>query len=467
MYKKLKNKYLTLINNRKKHSIYKIKTADKNHIGLINMSIAGKGNWTLLTYSEFKDPHGNKLINNVCAVSDDESRFIKIEINPNPRKLNNLTKEVDIIRLLNDKKVVSSPLLFEYGKVFGHDIAILDSTKVSINNKSDNFCYYITEYLPASKENNISDLVVSIFEQKGAGIYQADIKPDNIRTNDTGVCVLVDYDQAVHIDYDVDEYSALDYLEWTNKYERCRYGKKYKSWVRHFPGLSYKRDIIKNIRNGSFDLSTTTAYINQRTTNNPTGVYHTIDNTVIYADGTRDLSQRIKYLDQVEIHSNEKILDVGCNAGLLVHYLSMKSKYVTGYEIDPWMSGAAKQISNILGCSANFKQVDLDQVDKIDFFDTVFLFSVIHHTVNLVENCKKISEACNRIILECRLKEYGHKPDYSSNEERWIRTSKWDYDSEGELFEGLEGLFPGFEVKRNIGYCDKHRMILELVKKNV
>jgi 2-polyprenyl-3-methyl-5-hydroxy-6-metoxy-1,4-benzoquinol methylase len=467
MYKELKNKYLAAINKWRKYRIYKIKTLDRSDVDLTDILITVKGDWMLLTYKIFKDMHGNELINNICAVSEDKNKFIKIEVNSNPRKLNDLVAEVDIIKVLNDRKIVSAPILLEYGLICGRDVKIAKNNQISIQNKNDNFQYYITEYLPVSRKNNIADLVVSILEQKAAGIYQADLKPDNIRTNNEGACVLVDYDQATYLNSDVIEYSALDYLDWTNKYEYQRYNKKYRSWVRHFSGLNYKSNIIKHTKDGSFDLSITTAYINQRTTNNPTGVYHTINNKIIYADGTRDLNQRMKYLEQIEISANEKILDVGCNAGLLVHYLSTRSKYVTGYEIDPWMAGAAKQISNILGCNASFKQVDLDQIKKIDFFDTIFLFSVIHHTVNLVENCKKISEACNRIILECKLKEYGHKPDYSANKENWIRTSKWDYDSEYELFKGLEDIFPGFKVKRNIGYCDKHRMILELVKKSV
>ena len=81
-------------------------------------------------------------------------------------------------------------------------------------------------------------------------------------------------------------------------------------------------------------------------------------------------------------------------------------------------------------------------------------------------NGKKIADACDRILIECRLRESGKKPVSNNGKNKWTKSSTWDYENEEDLMTGLSQLFPGFKVVKNIGYADKNRMILELLKNN-
>jgi hypothetical protein len=129
------------------------------------------------------------------------------------------------------------------------------------------------------------------------------------------------------------------------------------------------------------------------------------------------------------------------------------------------MVQAAKVIANILNIKSKFTLLDLDRDELPSNFDTICLFSVIHHTKNLKENCLKISESCQRILIECRLHEKGKKPiKNSAGKINWVDTSVWNYCDEDELFSGFSELFPDFKVVRNLGYVDKGRFLLELMK---
>ena len=84
----------------------------------------------------------------------------------------------------------------------------------------------------------------------------------------------------------------------------------------------------------------------------------------------------------------------------------------------------------------------------------------------IVQSARIIADACDRIIIECRLKENETKPVSKNGKIKWIRIAIWNYDNEEDLMTELSHLFPGFKVVKNIGYADKNRMILELLKNN-
>jgi hypothetical protein len=102
-------------------------------------------------------------------------------------------------------------------------------------------------------------------------------------------------------------------------------------------------------------------------------------------------------------------------------------------------------------------------VAALEPFDTICLFSVIHHTSKLAANCRKIAAACDRVLIECRLSEHGKKPFVDkSGKTKWVETSVWNYPNEEDLFIGLSNLFNGFVVNRKIGNSDKNRMLIEM-----
>ena len=138
-------------------------------------------------------------------------------------------------------------------------------------------------------------------------------------------------------------------------------------------------------------------------------------------------------------------------------YLSDRGCQVKGIDIDQSIIYGAQLISHILRKDIDFECLDLDKREIGDDYDTVMLFSVIHHTRNLEANALSISKRCHRIIIECRLQERGAKPEHGT----WIETSVWKCANLDELVTRLEKLFPGFSLTKNHGQVDRGRYILE------
>lgn len=386
---------------------------------------------------------------------DSGKAFVKIGIKKHERKLNDVRGEAEVIEQLNNRGALSCPKLMGKGEV---SVSKLPSD-LSIDGES--VPYLLTEFIESAKDCTFSDLVFTLLEQKALGVYQGDVKPANIVFDESrAVAVLLDYDQAEILDDPTRTMGSVDFFQWTFKREQEKYGQE--NWLRHFNGQVSSDDLKNLFRNDSFNLAETSVYLKQRTTNTDSGIYHTLDTKRVFADGVRSLDDRKFILDKIDFSNGEKTLDIGCNVGLLAMYLRDRGCESYGYELDPYIVNAAKMISNILDLGISYDDVDLDQHEFSQSFDTICLFSVFHHTKNMIENGKKIANACNRVIIECRLVERGKKPVEDSL--TWEKTSSWDYASEDELYKGLEGYFPGFKVTNNFGSVDKHRYIIELKK---
>ena len=199
---------------------------------------------------------------------------------------------------------------------------------------------------------------------------------------------------------------------------------------------------------------------NQKTTNSETGIYHTIESKDVFTDGSRKIDIRGKLLDTIKFEKGEKVLDIGCNTGLLCQYLYDRGCDITGIDNDKRIVIAAKIIANILKKKINYYHVDIDQTDEIEDCDTIMLFSVFHHTRNVVKNAQKIANACNRIIIETKLIEHGAQP----HKGYWARTSSWNFQSWDEFYKYCERIFPGFKFEKNLGLGSKKRNICVFVK---
>lgn len=412
---------------------------------------------------------GADLLVSGVARSDDGLRVIKVEFIPHFRKKNDLLRESDIIADLNAAGCVSAPQLLSKGELPIDSIRQALPGELACHLESagiSTFRYLTMQYVGSASKVPIADILVAVLEQKSLGIYHGDVKPANLRFDEArGVCILIDYDQAATLSPEAKKLNAEDYLKWCDDQDKLMYPPGSGTWRRHFKRLSQRFHVAPMLKSGAFNLAQTTPYKRQATTNTKTGVYHTIQHPVVFADGVRDLRDRSALLDQVEFSEGEAVLDVGCNAGLLVHYLAGRGCRPTGIELDPSIVVSAQMVANIIGVSARFFSQDLDEVAALEPFDTICLFSVIHHTSKLEENGRKIAAACKRILIECRLAEHGKKPHVDINENvRWIETSAWEYKSDADLYAGLSKLFPGFSVKRNFGQSDKNRMLLEMIK---
>jgi SAM-dependent methyltransferase len=403
----------------------------------------------------------------LLGISNCRKFLIKIGITRIGRKSNDILAESEIIRRLNQAGCLSCPKLVESGTISASkltDILVGEARAAVGLQREGQLNWFIQEYIESLDYVPFADIVFSILEQKNLGVFQGDIKPANLRFGSDGVCYIVDYDQAALLSEEISQLGFHEFMRWTCQREREKYG--FPTWMRHFPTV-HEKYLNALFRNSAFDLSRTTLYRRQATTNTPNGVYHTLAYRDLFADGIRTLDDRIPTLDQLSFGDGEKVLDVGCNAGLLSMYLEKRGCDVTGGEMDESLVKAACMVNNILCNNIRFIRLNLDLHPIPAQFDTILLFSVIHHSKNLKENGRKIANACNRIIIECRLREGGKAPvTGTSGIVEWRETSSWNYNSLSELNSGLEDLFPGFKIKNNLGAVDKQRSIIELIKES-
>ena len=367
---------------------------------------------------------------------------IKIEHHQHPWKLRTFSEEVEIIKHLNSAECVSCPGLF-------HEGTLKNGRK-----------YFIQQRVDSPRPFNAADLVFSILEQKSFGVCQGDFKVDNFKFSGDSVCSIIDYDQAIY-DERFAHMGNVEYLEWFDQFFVNRWKKLGFNFtdIYTFAGLD-KDEVLGLFRNDSFNLGATSIFKEQITTNTQSGIYHSLNSDKIYIEGARNLNPRLGALDTIEFKKGEKVLDVGCNMGLLGHYLHDRGCDVTGIDMDKKIVVGAKMVANVLGKKIRFNWLDLD-LGKIDEdYDTICLFSVIHHVKNFYEVTENISQRCNRIILECSLKEAGAKPV----DGKWTGTTGWNFSSREELAASLEKVFKGFKFQKYHGNVDRSREILTFVK---
>ena len=346
--------------------------------------------------------------------------FIKIEVVKNKNKLNDIKKEYEIIKHLNDNDCKTCPEAYEFGTIQKKDFYSKVENRETLDSiKKEKFKYIIQDFIPDNGYENLADIMLGVIEQK--------------------------------------ELDNSSFLDFCSEHDKERHG--IGNWLRHFPQFT-DEDVENLFKGEAFNLGKTTIFKTQNTTNTVTGIYHTINEKDIFIDGSRTLGVRGRLLDSLEFAPDEKVLDVGCNSGLLSIYAHDRGCKATGVDNDPHIVIASKIVSNILNKDIDYYHLDLDEVDSLDNFDTIMLFSVFHHTKNPIKNAKKIVESCSRIILETRLIEKGKQP----SEEGWVDTTNWSFDSIADLTSFCEDTFSGFKLKNNLGRADKNRFILEFVK---
>jgi SAM-dependent methyltransferase len=407
---------------------------------------------------KFSDYQINERRETLTAVDSTGKLLIKVQVKANPRKTRTIADEYSVMKKLNHDGCQSCPVAHEFGQLSVSELGG-SSSLVSGLPPDSLLSYIIQDYVVDEGNYNLADVLLTLIEQKKLGVYQGDVKPSNVRFNPkTGVCVFIDYDQSELLNETQKNMSNSDFLKYCDAHDKEKYG--FGNWLRHYPNVS-NSNTLPYFTEGSLNLANTSVFKSQKTTNSSSGIYHTIYSNDVYAIGSRGMGTRAELLDTVEFSKDERVLDVGCNAGLLCEYLHDRGCRVTGVDNDPHIVVAAKMISNILGRKIEYACVDLDYVDSLDRYDTIMLFSVFHHTRDTVANAKKIVESCKRIIIETRLVENGKQPIGG----QWVDTTKWSFKDLNHLVDYLESTFEGFEFKRNVGFADKGRYILELVKR--
>lgn len=388
--------------------------------------------------------------------------FLKIETARHAHKSNALEEEAAIMRRLNDAGCLTCPQVIQTG-TFKRDevLRALGERGETILGESPRaaFPFLVTQFVPRDETIRLADLLLAMIEQKALGVYHGDPKPANCRFDiGKGLLYMIDYDQAVILDDSVRQLDNLSFLDWCAMEARRKYGAD--GVFHYFEGLDFDRHVRPLFRGGALNLGQTSLFRMQKTTLSAGGIYHRIAERDVFADGERGVDDRMPTLERLTFHQGERILDVGCNTGLLSRYLFDRGCAVTGIELDPHALAAARIISNIVGKHIDFRCLDLDNWDIAEDFDTIMLFSVLHHTQNIAQNGAKLAARCRRIVIECRLVEGGAKPIGDA----WYKTGEWQFASLDELASFLTRLFPNFRFASNLGQGDRGRFILEFVR---
>ena len=362
--------------------------------------------------------------------------IIKIEHERNSRKLNSLLEEAKLISYLNGRGCVTCPQLVSQGRLLTGEP------------------YFIQERVYPKGKPNTADMLLALVEQKSLGVYQGDFKPENMLF-DGNVCYLIDFDQAQRND-NFTRIGNTDYIEWiADDFQKRRGHDFFSDPNRNFD----KQEMLDLFRDDALNLGKTTVFQNQKTTNTATGFYHRLEHTEIFIDGARDLTERYPILDRIAFRPDEKVLDVGCNLGLLSHYLFDRRCDVTGIDLDENIIAAAMIVANILEKDIEFKAMNIGDAVELDSYDTVCLFSVLHHVQDMEQAIRSISQNCNRIVIESKLHEVGSRPTPLG----WKRTNKWKFNNVDELIAFIKSQFVGFKLEKNYGQVDRNRYILSFV----
>lgn len=398
----------------------------------------------------------------LLALSADRRSIAKIEIVRNPRKRNDVTAEAAIIRTLNERGAHTCPTLHDSGTVSADALlaAVEGAIAAVIRDQArSSFGYLVMDYVPSVGQVSLPDAFLALMEQKSLGVYNGDFKPANLRFDpERGLCFIIDYDQALAVPADLVTAKLPDFLTWCDAKEQEWYGQP--SFFRHFPGLNGDKHVAPLLRDGAFNLAATTLYRRQETTKAEGGVYHRISHPTVFANGVRGIDERAGLLAKVSWTPGERVLDVGCNAGLLSFYLHDQGCQVTGVDLDRPIIQAASVLAHIIGKAVRFGVCDLDRDPLPGEFDTIMLFSVLHHTGDVPGNAARLAGACRRIFLECRLDEHGAKPEDGA----WRNTTTWSFATVDKLVAYLESIFPGFKLTANLGAVDRHRYLLQFEK---
>jgi len=353
-----------------------------------------------------------------------------------------LHEEANIIQGLNELGCLCMPRIVDNGTYEGKP-------------------YYITEKVIQKRGMTNADALFAFMELKGCGVIHGDLyrhryfpyKQGNVLFNGLH-CILIDFDQAI-IDQEICKLNVDELFEYMDV--------TYPEWGSNCGGLKKQLKRFKYnkyFNKGRLNLTGTTLMKKGISTDYGEGVYHTIDEKNVFIKGERDLKDRLSILEKINF-TGEEVLDVGCNTGLVTRYVIRRNaKLVDGIEYCREHALAGQIINHCESIfNSSIKWHDLSNTPINKHYDTILLFSVLHHINDMRFAMEQIKGNCGRILIECRVKEDGYQ--YIDN--KWIKTNKWDYKDFDTLINTFEDLFE-FSFNRDYGQVDRDRRILEFIK---
>ena len=393
---------------------------------------------------EFKKIKASRHVGRWVARSSNGKYFLKVQdLSVSIRQVYNL-KQVDVImRDLLGKNAQCVPRIYDSGELTANDLEL-----GNFFNDSTTLFYQIAEFIPRVKFISYGDLFFSLLELASLHVFPNDIKRNNLGQKNNRIFVL-DYDQAIKLDGETDAMSAKSSLTHLNFLQ-------FNSLKFEILGIS-KLDQYMYQATEKLNLARLIRFKKQKSTRNKFNNYHKIDTTKLFAQGTRDLEERLKVLDKFNVNPNERVLDIGANLGLLSRYFENRGAIVDSTEIDLNTRSLGQSISIVENSS--IKYIDLSDEKFKNKYHIVLLFSVLHHVNDYTVFAKYLDSISDKILIECRLKESGK---LLLSKRRWANTNQWDFNSTVELETHLKSLFANKNTIKFLGRSDKNRMIFEL-----
>jgi 2-polyprenyl-3-methyl-5-hydroxy-6-metoxy-1,4-benzoquinol methylase len=402
--------------------------------------------------------------NAVWGISDCGEYHIKANIKPG-KKLNTLQEEAEILKYLNERNCQTCVKIYLSSEIDGDELrSIYQKQPLSPVElpKSPKFPIMVTEALAHSTVIYVPDLLLAIIEQKKLGVWNGDLSSDDIMyDNETGVTKLIDYDQAVMLDKATVNMPNVDYLKWLNKDSKDRFGTFGQFTFYHNINLDWDEHIGPLFTNNSFKIDAAHIFNNQISGQNRPKIKYPFSSQDIFAHGNSEQDERLRLLEAIEFQQGENILDIGCNVGLIGHYLNSRGCHVQCIDIDSGIVSGAQIISNISNVSGiKFTCQDVDTIETIEDFDTICLFDISQLTLNDEQTALRISGACKRIIIECNLNEKETKIINGTVKD----STAWNFETLEALISFLEESFPRFQFSCDHGNTGHKNHLLEFSK---
>lgn len=399
------------------------------------------------------------------GISEDRQYAVKFEFLTDPEKKHDLRREAGIIKMLNDRKCRTCVELVHFAEIPGEALVEHFPSTVALALEFDverSYPMMITRAYTKMVPVYTQDLTMAIIEQKKLGVWNGDITVDDILLDTRENCIkLVDYDQAVLLDDEKIQMGNTEFFDWLDEDAASRHPGQDVSTFIHNLDVTRETHIAPFFDGDSFNIGRTLLFSAPETSSHDNKIDQSFRTRDVHAVAGASFDDCIELLDKLDFFPGEQVLDVGCNAGLLCHYLFDRGCTVHGIDIDPQVIAGAKILANIADKpDIEFSQFTLDNSGLIGHFDTVLLFSIIHRTRRVVETAGQIAKICNRIVIKCRLSERGEKPDKGV----WVEASMWQHETVAELIAALEILFPGFHHCATLGQIDDEQYMLELKK---
>jgi len=357
----------------------------------------------IVTTFSFLNIHQSK--SKFDAHSADSKYRLKIKLTKRTDQLNSLSEEAEIIRFLNRKNCQTCPRLMLEATISGAELIAnfpQQLAAVEYVDAGTEYRFIVTEAYTQMNPVNTADLSMAIIEQKKLGVWIGQINiEDSLVDKRTNCIILYNYEQAMYLDNEKINMPNAAYFGWLDENTRERFSHLGMSTFTHGLNVMFETHFKPFFDGDRFNIARTGLVTSQETTLNPNKKYHSFVSDDVYAEGERTLDNRKALLDQIEFMPGERVLDVGCNAGLLCHYLDERGCDTWGIDIDASVIIGAQIIYNIIGKpNIGFECHDIDNGGPIGYFDTICLFSVIHHTANIVRNSARISKVCKHLIIE-------------------------------------------------------------------